>query len=244
MSMGIILLLILLGLGIGSFVSVVTYRIPKEQTFVFGRSYCDFCKNELSWIDNIPLFSFLFYLGNSKCCDKKISYRYPLIELFCALSLVFLYQYFGFNLNFLINYLLVLLTFVIFVIDIEHQIIPDRLSFLLFLVSIVYIFFYTNISIYSALFSGFASSLVYLFLHLVTNGRGMGLGDVKLAIPIGIMFSFERNITWILTTFVLGGFVAFILLIFKKASLKTKIAFGPFMIISFWIIYFFKFSLL
>src|SRR3989339_1541952 len=81
-------LLVLLGLVIGSFVSAITYRIPKELGFVKGRSFCDSCKKELRWFDNIPLFSFLFYLGKSRCCGKKISIRYPLIEIVSLIGVV------------------------------------------------------------------------------------------------------------------------------------------------------------
>ncbi len=64
----------------------------------------------------------------------------------------------------------------------------------------------------------------------------MGLGDVKLAIPLGLWLGLERGITWLILPFILGGIVASILLILKRAKLKTKIAFGPFLIIAFWIV--------
>ena len=116
-------LLTLLGLVIGSFVSLITYRIPRGLGFISGRSFCDLCKEKLAWYDNIPLVSFLRYRGKSRCCSKKISIRYPLIELATAIGFVFLYP------NFVLI-LLFLLTFSILIIDVEHQIIPDELSWL------------------------------------------------------------------------------------------------------------------
>ena len=64
----------------------------------------------------------------------------------------------------------------------------------------------------------------------------MGLGDVKLAIPLGLWLGLEKGLNWIMTSFILGGIVAYILLLLGKAKMKTKIAFGPFLIIGFWII--------
>ena len=64
----------------------------------------------------------------------------------------------------------------------------------------------------------------------------MGLGDVKLAIPLGLILGLEKGVYWLVASFILGGIVASVLLILKRANLKTKIAFGPFLIVGFWII--------
>lgn len=231
-SMEIYFILTLLGLVIGSFVSVVTYRLPRQQGFISGRSYCDSCKKEISWYDNIPLISFLLYRGATRCCNKKISFRYPLIEITSAASLVGLYLVFGLSMQLATYYLLLVLTLSILIIDLEHQIIPDEFVWLLLITSM----FVLQGSPFTALVSGFAFACFFLFLYLVTFGRGMGLGDVKLAIPIGMMLGFDKGLYWLLITFILGGIVASMLLLFNRAGLKTKIAFGPFMIVAFWIV--------
>lgn len=221
----IYILLVLLGLVFGSFVSAITYRIPRGLGFIYGRSFCDFCKAELKWYDNIPLFSFLFYRGKSRCCIKKISIRYLLIEIASALGVVILYP----NYLFLI---LFFLTFSILIIDLEHQIIPDELSWAVLLLGL----FTVHGSPFTALFSGLFASLLLLTIHLITKGKGMGLGDVKLAIALGIWLGWSDSLTWLITSFILGGIISAILLLLRKANLKTKIAFGPFLIIAFWIL--------
>ncbi|MEK7168451.1 MAG: prepilin peptidase [Patescibacteria group bacterium] len=233
--MGIFLLLILLGLVIGSFVGVVTYRIPRNLGFVKGRSFCDLCKKDLSWYDNIPIISFLYYHGRSRCCNKKISIRYPLIELFFALGAVVLYYLFSFSL-FPITYFLFTILLAILVIDLENQIIPDELSWALMLYAICFMPYGLELTPYSFLFSGFFFSSLLLTLYLSTSGHGMGLGDVKLAIPLGFILGFEKGIYWLMISFILGGIIATVLLLFKIAHLKTKIAFGPFLIVAFWIV--------
>lgn len=226
-------LLVLLGLVIGSFVSAVSYRIPRGIGFVTGRSFCDNCKKELYWYDNIPIFSFLFYRGKSRCCNKKISIRYPLIEISMAIGFVLLYLNFGFSILHSTYYILLILTMSIFIIDLEHQIIPDELTWLLLVLSLLYA---TPSTLYPSLFTGFFFSFLFLLLHLITKGRGMGLGDVKLAIPLALILGFEKSWSWLFASFVIGGIVASILLLLKRANLKTKIAFGPFMILAFWIV--------
>ena len=219
-------LLTLLGLVIGSFVSLITYRIPRGLGFISGRSFCDLCKEKLAWYDYIPLVSFLRYRGKSRCCSKKISIRYPLIELATAIGFVFLYP------NFVLI-LLFLLTFSILIIDVEHQIIPDELSWLVLFLGLLSPITYT---LYPSLFAGFLSALVLLFIHLITKGRGMGLGDVKLAIALGLWLTVDQSLIWLMTAFIIGGIVSVFLLLLRQAKLKTKIAFGPFLIIAFWII--------
>ena len=219
-------LLTLLGLVIGSFVSLITYRIPRGLGFISGRSFCDLCKEKLAWYDNIPLVSFLRHRGKSRCCSKKISIRYPLIELATAIGFVFLYP------NFVLI-LLFLLTFSILIIDVEHQIIPDELSWLVLFLGLLSPITYT---LYPSLFAGFLSALVLLFIHLITKGRGMGLGDVKLAIALGLWLTVDQSLIWLMTAFIIGGIVSVFLLLLRQAKLKTKIAFGPFLIIAFWII--------
>lgn len=229
--MGIYLLLILLGLAIGSFVSVITYRIPKGEDFILGRSYCDSCKKELRWSDNIPLLSFLLYQGKSRCCHKKISPRYPLIELSTVAGFVGLYLAFGFSFLDSAYYILVVLTLSIFVIDVENQVIPDELTFILIILGLI-----LSKSLIVYLFPAFLLPLPLLLLYLITKGKGIGLGDVKLAIPIGLFLGVEKGLISLLLAFIIGGFVSAILLLLRFANLKSKIAFGPFMLVSFWIV--------
>lgn len=219
-----------IGLAVGSFITALTYRIPRNLGFVKGRSFCDSCKKELNWYDNIPLISFLLYEGRSRCCGKKISLRYPLIEITSAVTFIVLYFFSMSPLYYVLSTILLAML----VIDLEHQIIPDELTW----VCLILALFTVNNSLTSSLFSAFFLSSSLLFLHLITMGRGMGLGDVKLAIPLGLILGLEKGLYWLMASFILGGIVASVLLILNKANLKTKIAFGPFLIVGFWVIIF------
>lgn len=214
-------LLFTLGLVFGSFISALSYRLPKRVSVLTGRSYCDRCKNQIAWFDNIPLLSFLNLGGRCRNCKRKISWRYPFIELVSGIGFVLI----GVNIFYLFVFLILE---AIFIIDLEHQIIPDELIFLAFTFSI----FAFNHSLFDGLLSGFICASFLLMIHLVTYGRGMGLGDVKFAILGGFLVGLKFSFVWLLLAFLTGGLVAFILILVKGAKLKDKIAFGPFLVIA------------
>lgn len=205
-------LFIILGLVFGSFISALSYRYPKRISIVKGRSFCPNCKKQINWYDNIPLLSFLFLGAKCRNCKKPISWRYPIIELSTAIGFFLI----GFNLYYLIIFCILEL---IFIIDFEHQIIPDNLVFLGIL-----------ISPFSNLFAGFFCALLLLLIHLVTKGRGMGLGDVKFAVLGGMLVGLNLSLIWLFVAFLTGAVVGIILILGKRAGLKDKIAFGPFLV--------------
>lgn len=222
------LLLFVLGLVFGSFVNVLIYRLPKNLS-ILGRSFCPKCKNKISWFDNIPLISYLLLLGRCRSCKKKISLRFPLIELTTALGFVAV-AYFHYPVYF---YFLVPLLICIFVIDLEHQFIPDGL---IFIGIIVWILFFLLSPVPYPLFAnflaGFASAFFLLTLHLITKGKGMGLGDVKFAILGGLIVGPGLFLIWLLLAFLTGAAIGIILILGRKAHLKSRIAFGPFLVLA------------
>lgn len=252
-----IFLIAIFGLIIGSFVGALSYRLPREVSILQGRSVCDRCKTKISAFDNIPLFSYLMLKGKCRHCAKNISSRYPLIEFFTALVFVLVFLTYkschgDFGLlsfstscgwsNYLgiiaVPLFLLVMTFlvVIFVIDLEHQIIFDELTYTLFFIVFVAHLFSSK-SLYIYLLSAFASGLFLLILHLFTKGKGMGLGDVKFALLGGLFFGYPHSITWLFLSFLIGAVVGLGLMGFGKAKFGMKIPFGPFLIISFVIVF-------
>ena len=125
--------IIVLGTLIGSFLNVVIYRLPKEESISFPPSHCSNCKTRLKPLDLIPIFSYLFLKGKCRTCETKISIQYPIIEAVTGFTFLFTYIQFGLTLE-LIQYLFILSIFIaIFVIDYRHYIIPDSLNFLSYL---------------------------------------------------------------------------------------------------------------
>jgi prepilin signal peptidase PulO-like enzyme (type II secretory pathway) len=241
-----LLLVFVLGLVLGSFISCISYRIPKDISFLTSRSFCPKCKKIIRWYDNIPLVSFLVLGGKCRNCGKKISIRYPLIEATTGLIFAFAYFLFincseefyfcswqsrlgDFTLPFLLFVLF--LIFAIFVIDSESMIIPDELVFLGFVVSF-FVFLFFDIELFPRLFmASFLSSLL-LLLHIATRGRGMGLGDVKFALFAGFLFDGIIGVYWLFSSFLIGAVVGLFLIMIGRARFQGRIPFGPFLAIS------------
>ena len=216
-----------LGLVIGSFLNVVIYRLPRGLGFVRGRSFCPKCKHKVNWFDNVPVISFLILKGRCRFCGRKISWRYPLIELLAGA--LFYLSYLS-HLSFL-SYLLICGLVVIFFIDLEHQIIPDEIVIPLSVLFLGYRLL-TNIQylISNFLITGIVSFLFLYLIHLLTKGKGMGLGDVKLAFLMGLVLGFPKIVVAFYLAFLTGAFVGVILILLSRAKLKQKIAFGPFLV--------------
>ncbi len=219
----------LLGLVFGSFTNVLIWRIPKGLS-IGGRSVCRKCKAKISWFDNIPLFSFVLLKGRCRNCKSKISFRYPLVELLTGIIFLLLYFKFGLSYQMLFLALLSPILISIFFIDLEHQIIPDALIFAGIGFSFLYLVFLSPQLFYSSIFAGLLSSFFLLFLHFITSGKGMGLGDVKLALLGGMVVGLTNLFTWFFWAFLTGAIIGCILILVKKYGLKNKIAFGPFLI--------------
>lgn len=235
--LSMVLLLFILGLVIGSFLSAYTYRLPQRKTVIKGRSICPKCKKKIAWYDNIPLLSFLLLKGKCRKCHKKISIRYPVIELVTGLGFVgawFLSD--GFiSLFFLLLFFCLLLA--IFIVDLESRIIPDEFIFVGFAAAIVFLLITNPPILYVHLFSGLVAALFLLLIHLVTRGRGMGLGDVKLAIFGGTLLGWPMTLVWLFTAFLTGAIVGIILVLVKKMAFGKHIAFGPFLVASLVIVF-------
>lgn len=230
------------GLIFGSFISAISWRIPRNVSFVKGRSMCPKCASQIAWFDNIPVLSFLILGGKCRHCKNSISFRYPVIELATALGFVAIFHNFimsKIGIFALIIYLLMfILLLTIFVIDLEHQIIPDPLTFIGIAVYFLYLLFSNQPAILASLFSGLIGATFLLTIYLVTKGRGMGLGDVKFAILGGLIVGINLLPLWLLLSFIIGAISGIILIFVGKAKMQTKIAFGPFLVLSIAIVLF------
>ncbi len=226
------LILMVLGLIVGSFLGVLTWRIPRKLDFVKGRSKCPHCNSIIEARDNIPLISFIFLKGRCRNCKKKISIREPLIEL-CTAFLFVLTPVLPLPFPVVISLIIVSILIVIFVIDLEHKLIYDEFVYVGLGIVLMFLLLTNSPDLYIHLLVGFAGSLFLLAIALVTYGKGMGLGDVKLAIFLGVMFSPKEGLFWLLLSFLTGAAVGVILIISKRAKLKSEVPFGPFLIIGF-----------
>lgn len=240
-----LVLLFILGLCFGSFITALTYRQPKEISIAQGRSFCPRCKHQIAWYDNIPLFSYLFLGGKCRNCKKKISLRYPLIEVASGIGFVLIFVSTHNLVQIILNLAVFSILLSIFVTDVEHQIIPDDFVFFGILVVLLQLILNTSYQIlYTNFLAAFLAASVLMLIHLLTKGRGMGLGDVKFAVFGGLIIGLKLLPVWLFLSFLTGGMVGIILILGKRARLKDKIAFGPFLIIGIALAIFFGDSIL
>jgi prepilin signal peptidase PulO-like enzyme (type II secretory pathway) len=233
------------GLFVGSFLNCVIYRLEKSESFLKGRSYCPYCKHILSWQDLIPIFSFIFLRGKCRYCQKPISWQYPLVELATGILFVFTLIYFFPKTSILLNsamteltsiYYLVIVCFliVIFVYDLKHYIIPDQVIYpaivLAFLYNI-YQFAINNqqLTINNFLFA-FGAAAFFLTIVLISRGKWMGVGDIKLAFLMGLFLGFPDILVALFLAFLIGAAVGLILIALGKKTLKSEVPFAPFLV--------------
>lgn len=230
------LFVFIFGSLIGSFLNVVIYRMPREESIVFPRSKCPKCKALIPWYFNIPVFGFL--LTKTQCfnCKEKISIRYPLIEAFCAMIAVLLFPEHLTSkelIFFFIDFSIFCALLAHFLIDIEHQILPDKINLYLLLIIAPMQIILTpmNFWLVGGLI-GFLGPLFVTWLFYKLRGVvGLGGGDIKLFGIIGILLGPFGVVSNIFMSCMLGSLVGLTLIILKKMDKNKPMPFGPYIIL-------------
>ncbi len=220
------------GLVAGSFLNVVVYRYLSGGSIVRPASHCPSCLTPLSVKDLVPLFSYLLLRGRCRYCRTGIPPRYPLIEAGTAGLFLLCFHYYTFTPAFFQYAVLFSLLLVISVIDLERHLIPNRLVLLLLAWVIFWQLFFPRFSTLSALGGLFTGGLLFLAIALLSQG-GMGGGDVKLMAVLGFASGLPDVLLVFMLAFFSGALVGVLLIIFKKKTRKSPLAFGPFLALAF-----------
>lgn len=223
------------GACVGSFLNVVVYRLNHNLSPLKGRSFCPRCKKKIPWQDNIPLVSFLFLKGKCRFCHSPISWQYPLVELGtgAVTYIVFRISYLaGDDILSTIYYLLITYALIaLFVSDFRYRTIPDEIVYPAILISLLYSIYYTPYT----LLTGIGAGLFFLALVLATRGKGMGMGDAKLAGLMGLVLGFPGIVVALMLAFLTGAIAGVILVSIGKKHFREHIPFGPFLTSATWI---------
>jgi len=237
----------ILGLVIGSFLSMLTWRLPRimmlEEEAQFkeisvGGSKCPQCDANLPWYRLIPLFSWLASKGQCHNCKTKISPRYPLIETATATLTIACMWQFGLTTEGIAATLFSWILIAIFVIDYEHQLILDNLSLPLLWLGLLFnsqTLFATPIdAIWGAAIGYLLLWIVFHAFKLITGKEGMGYGDFKLLAALGAWFGFIALPQIILIAAVTSILLGVIGMVLKTRGRDTPMAFGPFLALGGW----------
>lgn len=224
------------GSAVGSFLNVCIYRMPRNLSIITPPSRCPSCNSFITPVDNIPIVSYILLGGKCRACSAKISFRYPLVELLNASLYVGIVWRYGLGWYSPVYFMLCSALIVITFIDIDSQIIPDRITLPGIPIGLIAGSFllpdpfmrYTLLG-YKASIIGFLTGGCLFYAIAVLSRGGMGGGDIKLMAMIGSFMGWKSVF---LTTFLgsLSGavFGTFIML-FKGKGRKTKVPFGPFL---------------
>lgn len=235
MSLSIALLIFIIGLLVGSFLNVVIYRMDDLRTILITRSHCPKCKKEIKWFDLIPFISFFLLKTRCRNCGKSISWQYPLVELGTALLFVCIYLHFGLNSYSILLLLLSCFLIVIFVYDLLYSIIPDEILWPAAIIWAIYLIFTGANSMLASLY-GLIIAVGFLGgIYLLGRGKWMGLGDVKLAVLLGMMTPFPDIFITLFFAFIIGSIYGLLQVAYHQKTLKSELPFGPFLIIGLYI---------
>jgi leader peptidase (prepilin peptidase) / N-methyltransferase len=213
-------------LAVGSFLNVVAARVPLKRSVVSPPSACMSCGTELAWYDNIPVMSWLLLRGRCRNCGTGISWRYPAVELATALLVAGCFWKFGLSWDAAIASFFCAVLVVLSAIDIDRRIVPNKI-----VLPAAVIVLAAQTAVHPSiewLVAGLGASL-FLLLAALAYPRGMGMGDVKLALLLG--FAVGWNVPVALFAGMIAALVPSAVLFARHGSKARKMAipFAPFL---------------
>lgn len=242
-----IIIFLIFGLIIGSFLNAVVYRLNAVESLL-ERSHCPKCKNKIRWFDNIPLLSFILLSAKCRDCGKKISWQYPLVELTTGIVFALVGNYFflppyDFASWILITYYLSIfsLLLIVFVYDLQYMEIPMIIVWVGIVLSLVYFLsvdwqnFHSavsilNLKIASGILGGLLAFLLFFGLAAYSKETWMGYGDAYIGMLAGLIVGWPNVVWMLMLSFTIGAIISVGLILFRKKTMKSQIPFAPFLI--------------
>lgn len=234
---------------IGSFLNVCILRVPEGTFWKNRRSVCPQCEAPIPFYLNIPIISYFILRGKTACCKNKLSFRYPAVELFTAISFAVIYWIFPFAYDLggqwyidnreILRYshatIFWSILIVCSVIDMDHQIIPDVISLPMILATPLVVYFHPDLDWKSAAIGVVAGGGLLFAISwtywLIRKNIGMGMGDIKLLAAIGGWLGYQSIFPTIFYGSVLGSVFALLMMIVTWDFRSKPIPFGPYLAI-------------
>ena len=225
-----IVLTVILGLCVGSFLNVAIYRLGNNMSLIKPASHCPKCGNQIKWYDNIPVISYIFLGGKCRHCKERISFRYPLVELlnmvlwFACLTLFtnFIIPSFEMNwLRFVVSCFVCSTLICIFFSDLDKLEIPEIYQLILLICGLVLLLDNPSmekimLKVFGFLGGGLLFIIVNAVYKLIRKRDGIGFGDVELVSVCGLIVGGYKLIFALLIACVFGGIALLIITLVKK----------------------------
>jgi leader peptidase (prepilin peptidase)/N-methyltransferase len=230
-----------LGLIVGSYLNVLIYRLPLGISTVTPRSRCPRCGTPIRAVDNVPVVSFLVLGGRCRHCGARISWRYPAIEAAASLLFLACFLRFGISPQSPVAALFCALMLALAMIDYDHMILPDKLTYSGIVLGILLQPFVPWTALWEgpwgAMAGGALGALlgsgvllaVWVIWYLLRHEEGMGLGDAKMLAAIGAFLGWKGVLVSLFFAALSGAVVGLGLMAFRGTDLKTKLPFGIFL---------------
>ena len=216
----------LYGIVIGSFLNVLILRIPLKEIVTLTRSHCMSCGHILKWYELIPLFSYIFLGGKCRQCKSHITIQYPIVEAANGILYVIVYLACGISIEGILYCLCASALLALSVIDWRTKEIPVGVNIFIFILGLIRLI--TDFSNWHQYVIGlFAVSCFLYLLFLVTKGKAMGGGDIKLMATTGLLLGWQLVIVAFLLGCIIASIVHLALMAIKKVG--RELAFGPYL---------------
>jgi leader peptidase (prepilin peptidase)/N-methyltransferase len=228
-----LVVLFIFGTIVGSFLNVCIFRLPRGKSIILPGSRCPNCNQALKIWDLFPILSYLFLWGRCRFCGASISFRYPLVEFLTGTIYAGLFYSFGLGIDFVFYAFLFSVFVIVFFVDLEFQIIPDRLTYLGIGAGLIYNLVKGQIlASLIGLTVGFG--LLWAVRRLAAHyyqQEAMGEGDVYFAALMGAVLGPPNLFLALFLACFLGSILGLILLLQKRAGMRSAIPFGPLLVL-------------
>ncbi|MDP2919567.1 MAG: prepilin peptidase [Dehalococcoidia bacterium] len=231
-----------LGACVGSFLNVCIDRLPKGRSLITPPSHCDACGNRLRGLALIPVVSYLWLRGRCRYCGAAIPWRILAVEVATGFLFAFVVATYGFDVQFLVLAFYTCLFLILAVIDLEYGLILNKITYPAIVISLILAPFWSSFGFLRAPFwensmlQVFLSSLggagiyaIPFLLIVLFYPHGLGWGDVKMAVLIGLATGLPLVLVAMMIAFLSGGLVASFLLLLHLKRRKEAMPFGPFL---------------
>lgn len=220
------IIIFLYGITIGSFLNVCICRLPKKENIITVRSHCVSCGCQLKWYDLIPLFSWLVLGGRCRKCKARISVQYPIIEALNGVLWLTIFFVCGVSIETALYCIMASALLALSVIDLRTYEIPFGFNLIITALGLIRVL--TDLSNWTEYVIGFfaVSAPLYL-LYVITKGRGIGGGDVKLMAAAGLLLGWRLAILGFLVGCILGSIIHVIRM--RVSSAEHVLAMGPYL---------------
>jgi leader peptidase (prepilin peptidase)/N-methyltransferase len=224
------------GLVWGSFLNVVIHRVPRRLSIIRPASACPECTTPIAWYDNLPILSWLVLRGRCRHCRSTISLRYPLVEAVGGALSAFGVVIYGLSPVAVEVVIFAWVSLALALIDLEHQILPDVMTYPAIVFGLVFSWFggFTSFvdSVAGALVGAALPTMVILLYRWLRGIEGMGWGDVKYLAAIGAVVGLQGCLMVLVMAAVLGAMVGGVLIALGRGSGKTALPFGTFLAVA------------